>query len=610
MVKLIRLTTENNNQFEADMDSEIKLGSNASVALQNITFQTEFVALGVSGVDATIKYNFDETAYGSAAFNSNDLKFNEYTSANYQTFFEDLEGTLNNTCSIGSAASLGYPGNTAQMNNYMQFNVTADEEKKAIQLRLTPMLHPLLKTRAFDFEFAAANPDSDYGISSLIFSSHPAAYTSEGATADTTAGVWLRTQNQGGPAFEAIDYGLLSRERGTASSTLNRYIYPNDGVEWSKGSSVWWCRINNLIDNGGGKETNGFAIGLSKTPILLGTVLNASHQDYEIRCYKPADNVEYITPDDGGAHQDGGVSPAQVTSADEPNHDIMMLRKDRDVIRGFLISRDGAGGANSNQLFEYTIPEADKNKPLYPYAYFCGAFEHASMSQPSMTLDPFAIDRIQPNAYQAFMTPLAGDTYGYEGADGDPVEADENGYERASAAMQTKLPELDEDYWGGLPASSPIQLVKLTIAKDILRFLGFDGPDYAGSGDFTFTPKYQGSGFEIIPENIFQVTNSDNYVVVLDSHPLQSYDASTSQGLLLNDTKASKIGRRLNILATLPENDNNGSVEHEVNQLVYIDLDNAEPQRISNLRLRVLDKTLSPILTTGISVMTLLFKDN
>ncbi len=81
MVKLVRLTTENNNQFEADMDSEIKLGPNASVALQNITFQTEFVALGVSGDDATIKYNFDEAAYGSSAFNSNDLKIKEYTSA-------------------------------------------------------------------------------------------------------------------------------------------------------------------------------------------------------------------------------------------------------------------------------------------------------------------------------------------------------------------------------------------------------------------------------------------------------------------------------------------------------------------------------------------------
>ncbi len=269
------------------------------------------------------------------------------------------------------------------------------------------------------------------------------------------------------------------------------------------------------------------------------------------------------------------------------------------------------GGDQNND----TIPEADKNKPLYPYAYFCGAFEHASMSQPSMTLDPFSIDRIQPNAYQAFMTPDAGDTDGYEGADGDPVFADEDGYERASAAMQTKLPELDEDYWGGLPASSPIQLVKLTIAKDILRFLGFSGPEYTGSGNHTFNPPFNSQqfsgtfGFEIIPNNEFQIANSDNYVVVLDSDPLLSYDASKSQGLLLNDITASKIGKRLNILATIPVNDNNGFVEYEANELVYIDMGNEFPKNISNLRLRVLNKSLGEVDTIGDSVMTLLFKD-
>ena len=98
--------------------------------------------------------------------------------------------------------------------------------------------------------------------------------------------------------------------------------------------------------------------------------------------------------------------------------------------------------------------------------------------------------------------------------------------------------------------------------------------------------------------------------MVLDSNPVVSYDASITRGLLTNDKTASKIGKRANIIATAPVNNNNGTVEFEPNDLVYIDMDNKNPQAISNLRLRVLDKSFETVETKGMSVMTLLFKDN
>ena len=174
MVKLIRLTTENDNQFEADMDSDLKLGPKASVALQNLTFETEFSTLGISGAERSVTYNFNTNVY--AAAHTNEMKVAEYTSANYPDMFDDLAGALNDTCSIGDTTNFGQPGDTTQMNNYMQFNVTGSEEKKAIQLRVTPMLHPLLKTRAFDYRFEAADVRSDYARSALLFTSQPAGY--------------------------------------------------------------------------------------------------------------------------------------------------------------------------------------------------------------------------------------------------------------------------------------------------------------------------------------------------------------------------------------------------------------------------------------------------
>ena len=66
----------------------------------------------------------------------------------------------------------------------------------------------------------------------------------------------------------------------------------------------------------------------------------------------------------------------------------------------------------------------------------------------------------------------------------------------------------------------------------------------------------------------------------------------------------------MNILATIPVNDNaNGVVEFQANELVYIDLDNKFATELKNLRLRILDKNLNEIKTVGTAILTLLIKD-
>ena len=302
------------------------------------------------------------------------------------------------------------------------------------------MLHPLLKTRIFEVNVPTVG-GGDYELSELLFTAQPAAYNQGelNPVVTTTPGIHINEVEEVNEDA-AVYWGVLSRESATASSNLDRYFFPNDGVEWSKGSSVWWCRVHGLIDNGGGKETNGFAIGLSKTPISSAAALALSHQDYEIRCYKPGDNYEYLTPDDGGSHQDSGVPPVQVSSGDIDAHDIMMLRKDGNIIRGYINTR--ASGGTSTKIFEYTIPDADRNKPLYPYAYFCGAMEHAKMGQPSLTLDPFAIDGLQSGIgsdYLSVLTPGGGDQYGYTGLF---IPGGPSGYRRSSVAMLTVSPAL------------------------------------------------------------------------------------------------------------------------------------------------------------------------
>jgi len=154
-----------------------------------------------------------------------------------------------------------------------------------------------------------------------------------------------------------------------------------------------------------------------------------------------------------------------------------------------------------------------------------------------------------------------------------------------------------------------------------LRLMGFDYTTYPNNLEYviqrpTTLIEYDGPfcrQFNLIPDGLVDLTNSDNYIVLLDSNPLFSYDASkfdytdqTTTNLNINNIKR---GRRKNILATLPVNNNNGIVEYRANDPIYIDLDNQYPQVIKNLRLRVLNKNFDVVETRGQSVMTLLLKD-
>ena len=93
-------------------------------------------------------------------------------------------------------------------------------------------------------------------------------------------------------------------------------------------------------------------------------------------------------------------------------------------------------------------------------------------------------------------------------------------------------------------------------------------------------------------------------MVILDSQKLVSYDCSVD----IRDVIDVK-GKRANILATIPVNDNDGIIEFQANEVLFIDMDNKQPMAIKNLSLRVLDKELEPIQVEGLSVMTLLIKD-
>jgi hypothetical protein len=97
------------------------------------------------------------------------------------------------------------------------------------------------------------------------------------------------------------------------------------------------------------------------------------------------------------------------------------------------------------------------------------------------------------------------------------------------------------------------------------------------------------------PKKFDQNNHHDHFVIELDNINLKSYD----------DEKKG----RLNILAVTSETDDNLIFRFRPPYPTFMDIDNANPMTMRNIRMKVLDENLEIIESVGKSVAVLLFKD-
>ncbi len=110
------------------------------------------------------------------------------------------------------------------------------------------------------------------------------------------------------------------------------------------------------------------------------------------------------------------------------------------------------------------------------------------------------------------------------------------------------------------------------------------------------------TGFFYVDEPLFEAKNTvdnidlaDNFVVEMLSLELDSYDG--------------KDGERRSILGTVPNSDQSKAVLYQAPQPIFIDLRNAQPLSLRNIRARVLKNDLSSIVIRGLATMTILVND-
>ena len=548
MVKLIRLTSDDNANFQANFDAEIKLKEQSQVALQNLTFESNFDIINVNPDNWDITSQFDDLDDTVPAVTDN-IQPRQYTGTNYLEFFDELQGGLNKTL------ELDFSSDTP--NIYSSFKVGFNKQQK-IEIKYQYSSMSLL----FNTNELVRADDAS---SSRYTQNKPLMNISEDEEGDPTIAIKMNINQLNVLA----DIGNMESTVTDHTDELDTYVCNmKKEFMFSNGTGMFMTYIKKLVDDPAAtSEESGYGMGLSYTDLsgLSNQQIPATARDFEIIVEKTTDFYSFDTG--GGRFSDHVSVP----------------------------------GGLETVLFSYELPLATQHKPLYPYIYIKGGSDHARVGRPVMTFDSIFEENddftyINPIMTIGGMNPPEGGVY-------------KNIFELLDEGgnnFENLTPSIDNDR---LQIADLDQVFRINIHNEILRFLGFSRTKYFSNTYSDLTSGISADdpvafGTLWTADNLFQLVNSDSYAVEILNLPIQSFDASVS-------IKNSNIkrGKRRNILAVIPKNDSSGIIEFEANEVLYIDINNAEPININNLNLRVLNKKLEPIETSGVSVITLLFKD-
>lgn len=363
------------------------------------------------------------------------------------------------------------------------------------------------------------------------------------------------------------DATITSKGRMSASSSQTsdmNLIFSHQ--EFGKGCSIFRARIRTLTDNGGASNTNGLEVGLSDVkPTTWDTsgtfTLPDAQKTYNVSIGKPTDN--YFYNDKNAADQDSGIAPENTATATNTTNDLIEFAKigKELIIRIYRNSQATADILSTTNLeTQYNgAGEFGVEQPLYPYVIFHGANTNAMLDGYTRCFfDPFKAN-INPN------TPVTVEDI-----------AQGNDHHELGAKPSDARP------------NNPVNGRFTFNSLELAQHLGFVRSNFISEEDVIFIAHSRNAYTAAL--------TYDNLVVELMNIQVKSYD-----GL--------EKGRR-NIIATVTTNsDDNGVIVNEANNLVFLDLDNAQPRNFRNIKARLLYGDLTSIKTIGLTSLSLLIKN-
>ena len=564
-MKLIRLVTNDDGFFRSSFGNEMMIKPNSKIALLNLTFETAFTVINIDSSNSTVEFVSDTDDIDTKV--EVDLNERSYNRNQVEDFYKDLIFTLN-ACvsnekasnSIGSMLDINEAGGLRQ-----------------IEYRYSPFLNPLFL------------PDQN-NVFSLDNELIDVIVDDAGPTT---------IQKQGS-------------QGGTSDRTANLITSVGRLCE---GNGFLMIRIKSSVDNLSGGANNGFGIGLTReqldTVITPGEDIPPNTRDFEIRYNRPGEQYVYIKNTEA-VESGSGIMPINVEGGNLYDHDVLYFKTSNGRLSGGVIQLVAADEPTVQEFFDVAM---DSNDIFYPYLYLRGSSTHIKVDAFNYNINPwinqgYGVDEIKPpfwsftgldypgnihNAYANGVQDIVDTGTLFDGIDADEVQISTPSNWKTGFQCQ------------------------ITLDTEIWNLLGYGYDDF--EGDQTKRIAVGPNSFRNcwslwLAKNDPVIQDSDNYLIESLSLPLDSFDASQPYyGSLVTNNFPRKeqamAGRRKNILMTVPINNNtDGLVEYETDNLIFIDINNAEQINVRNMDFRILKKDFTPIEQSGESaVMTILISD-
>ena len=668
-MKLIRLVTDNKGVFTSSFESDMIIEPQSKMALLNLTFETNFENININPTNSQVTFQSDISDNDTE--DTDAIAGGVYTQAQIQEYYDAVELGLNSALSLELSYTNSTPAEEQDIDQnwvFSMFKIMDFEGKKRIEYRYVPFLNPLVggfpgfgrHQRKFYI-----NSDTPQGANLRIDTVGNDVTTIKArSTAHTTDRIrntfaWTdRNISVGNGIYMARCKDIRDNSSGLEDNGfaigLSEIPIPQSALVTSLPDIY---RANEIRVNRTGETykytINGAAELDSGVPAVnLNLSISTDVNDHDVMAFEMSDgNInfcvyqeslvgDYLDLPNGNDWTQSGTGTTE--RFDDANlGSIATYRRTQvgtpalehwfeatsdtdwniyftgppvagqtvdanavaDLATGVLTiggttTFTPTGGAPPTVPYKgirnvfKQVPQV-AGKKYYPYMYINGGSANCVVDMLNITIDPFMENNVQ---------------WDLTGASNESGEV--NGYldliQSTTSFVRDAIPQVSADQW----ASGIDKTARLTLYNQVWTTLGFT-TNGKGSGNVS---DEQDIGKEIDgvarwdADRLPLVKDSDNFLVVSDSLPLNSYDASTG-GF---SKESQKIGKRKNILMTIPVNDNNsGLVEYESNTPIFIDINNANAVNQKNLNFRLLRSDFSPIVASDNerAIMTILIAD-
>jgi len=364
------------------------------------------------------------------------------------------------------------------------------------------------------------------------------------------------------------DGGYVKNQSGVTTGLLkDNYLFCK--TEFIKGCGYIRCQLKNF-DNGTTATPAGFILGLVENTAANQEKLNKetiAETDFTYAIRSNRDNLStsnYEIKRPGTTdYTDSLITPVSVVSAGGTDNDMLEIQ----ISAGLLqIVRHTPTATNVAYSEPYDYGTAEGYKKYIAVLGIYGNNTTTRLRRVEICTDPFD-DRGQANF---------------------PAQTEELGYNPINTTGQNKR-------------NTAYNVIFETL--ELANYFGYhnlnQNPDNKKTNVGSFTAN------NLFSKNI----GTNTYLVELLNIPLESYHTGAASKGTNNETG----GGRKSILSSIPISEriinNSGQIQYEPNTLFYVSLNNKFPINLRNIKARIVSNDFSPIVTEGISEISILIRE-